>query len=124
MSRLPITLAFVLWPALSSAGADLTYGVALDGGRAASELRLTRCEAACSAQVLYTNRFLRGSAFTRQFLLDLDGIHVGITIIDGEGEAAERFSVTPPPGFFVEPAELFVEENSTGVITLYPSPMS
>jgi hypothetical protein len=124
MRQLPILLPLAFWPALAMAGSDLNYGVALDGGRAASELHLTRCEGTCSAQVSYTNRFLRGPAFARRFVLDLEGLHVAVTIIDGEGEAAERFSVTPPPGYYAEPAEMLVEENATGVIAILPVPMS
>lgn len=123
MIRLSILL-LALWPACAVAGADLTYGVALEPGGKPSEIRLSRCEAGCFARVAYVNRFLRGGAWTRQFTLNLDGFAVTVTVLDGEGLAPERIQVTPPPGFVVEPAEIAVEEGATGVIAIHPLPLS
>lgn len=119
---LPILVA--LWPALAVAGPDLTYGVAYEPGGEASQLHLSRCEAACFAQVSFDNRFLWGGAWTRRFSLDLNGFEVTVTIVDGEGLAPEMFSVEPPPGYVAEPASLPVEENESGIIALYPMQMS
>ena len=72
----------------------------------------------------FENRFLWGGAWSRKFYLDLDGLHVAVTIVDGAGLAPEVFSLQPPPGYFAEPATLSVDENASGVIALYPMPMS
>jgi len=112
------------WPALAVAGPDLSYGVAYELGGEASQLHLSRCKAACLAQVTFDNRFLWGGAWTREFNLDLNGLEVTVTIVDGEGLAPEMFSVQSPPGYFAEPASMLVEENASGVIALYPMQMS
>jgi len=119
---LPVLIA--LWPTLAVAGPDLSYGVAYEPGGESSKLHLSRCEAGCFAQVSFENRFLWGGAWTRKFDLDLDGLEVIVIIVDGEGLAPEVLSVQPPPGYVAEPATISVEENASGVIALYPIPMS
>ena len=121
-TRLAVLVA--LWPALAVAGPELSYGVSYEPGGEVSQLHLTRCEVACFGQVSFENRFLWGGAWTRSFDVDLDGLQVSVTIVDGEGLAPEVFSVQPPPGYVAEPATLSVEENGSGVIALYPMPMS
>lgn len=119
-----LAVLVALWPALVAAGPELSYGVAYEPGGKVSQLHLSRCETACFAQVSFENRFLWGGAWTREFHLDLDGLRVGVTIVDGEGLAPEVFSVQPPLGYIAEPAALSVEEDGSGVIALYPMPMS
>lgn len=111
-------------PSLASAGPDLAYGVAFEPGGKPSELRLEPCRAACFAEVRFTNTYLYGPALVRRFALDLDGFAVTVTVVDGEGMAPEVLSVEPPPGYLAEPAELPVEEGTSGVIALTPIPMS
>jgi hypothetical protein len=123
MQRLLALLA-LLCPTLAVAGPELTYGVAFEPGGEPSKLHLSRCEAACFAQVTFENRFLWGGAWTRKFDLNLNGFDVMVTIVDGEGLAPEVFSVRPPPGYIAEPATVSVEEGASGSIVLYPMPLS
>ncbi|TNC74875.1 hypothetical protein [Rubellimicrobium roseum] len=123
MRRLPLVL-LALWPACALAGPDLTYGIALDSEQGAAELHLSRCEAGCFAQVAYVNRYLQGGAWTREFTLDLNGFAVMVTIVDGDGQKPEMVRVTPPPGYTADPAELPVEEGTTGVVAIHALGMS
>ena len=119
-----MTPLLILLPGLASAGPDVSYGVAFEVGGQPSALHLGYCQTACFAEVRFKNTYLYGGAFTRRFPLDLDGLAVTVTIVDGQGMLPEVFSVTPPPGFIAEPAEVPVEEDGSGVIALYPMPMS
>ena len=123
MLRTLLTLLALL-PALAAAEPARTYGVAFQAGGKASRLEMSMCEATCFAQVRFENTFLRGGAYLRQFPLDLDGLAVTVTIVDGEGMAPELFTVEPPPGYRVEPAEIPVEEGASGTIALIPLPVS
>ena len=121
---LVIALAFLLAPAIASAEPDLRWGIPLDPTQGPSELRLDRCEEGCFARVSFLNRHLHGPALARSFTLDLQGIKVLVNVEDGALRSPERFTVVPPPGFTAEPTSLSVDENATGVIALYPVPMS
>ena len=119
-----IAMALCLVPAIAGAGPDLRWGIPLDPAQGPSEIRLDRCEDGCFARVSFVNRHLHGPALARSFTLDLQGLKVLVTVEDGALRSPERFSVIPPPGFTVEPASLAVYEDATGVIALFPVPMS
>ncbi len=120
----PLMLLLALWPGLAAAGPDQSWGRALDGTPAGSEIHLRTCDGGCAAEVVFVNRHLWGPALTRRFVLDRDGLSVAVTIVDGELTAPDQLVVEPPPGYRATPPSIEVGEEKTGVIRLDPIPMS
>lgn len=119
-----LMLAIALWPGLAGADPSRGWGVPLVRGAGQSELHLRRCDGGCFAQVAFVNRQMFGPALTRVFALDLEGFAVTVTVVEGVLRAPDALEVTPPPGFYAEPATISVDEDATGVIALFPMAMS
>jgi hypothetical protein len=123
MLRLAVLLTLLAGPVLAES--DVRWGIPLERSGGPNELSLTRCDGgACFAQVTFHNSQLRGMALTRSFALDLDGLSVGVTVIDGELRAPEQVVVTAPPGFYAEPSTLMVGEDTAGTVQIMAMPMS
>lgn len=113
-----------LLPGLAAAEPTRTYGVSFEPGGAPSKLEMAYCEAGCFAQVTFDNTYLYGDAMARKFPLDLDGLAVTASILDGEGMNPEVFSLEVPPGYVAQPAEIPVDEGRSATIAIIPMPMS
>ena len=57
--------------------------------------------------------------------LDIDGVMVGVTVDQGLNRMPDDFVVRPPPGFYALPPNgLRVEDNTKGVIEIFPGSVS
>jgi hypothetical protein len=119
-----LTCLLVLFPGLAAADPIHSWGASYRPGGGPSQVSMSYCELDCFAQVRFENTFLRGDAWTRTFHLDLDGLAVAVTVVDGEGTAPDILTIETPAGYLAQPASLAVEEGLSGTIMLIPVPMS
>ena len=90
-----------------------------------SSVRIERCtDAPCWARVIYDNR-LGSGLLDHRTTLDIDGVTVGVTVDQGLHRVPDAFVVRPPPGFYALPPDgLRVQDNTKGVIEIFPGSTS
>lgn len=66
------------------------------------------------------NRLTGGHDMVLRFGLQLGAMVVAVTVDHGPGDEPDRYTVTPPDGWFAVPPYLDVQEGKTGLILLYP----
>ncbi|MBP1805867.1 hypothetical protein [Rubellimicrobium aerolatum] len=76
------------------------------------------------ADVVFTNRLTHGNSIQMDFVLEIDGMRVGVAVVNGVGEAPDVVTVRPPAGFVAEPATIEVDEGEVGRIRILPALLS
>ncbi len=119
--------AAALWLMTAPLAADEVPAYARDyrswGVAEASVVRLVPREAH-PAEVVFFNRVTTGNPLALDFRLEIDGLSVDVSVMNGEGDLPDVITVRPPPGFLADPPTLSVHEDQTGRIAILYVPMS
>lgn len=122
MRWLPLLLTIAAAPA--DAERSYAWGDLHDMG-GLSSVQIELCDdGPCWARVTYDNRLGSGQ-LGHAASLRIGGVAVHFRIDQGPDQAPDAFAVTPPRGFYaVPPNGLLVEDDTIGVIEIFPEATS
>jgi C4-dicarboxylate-specific signal transduction histidine kinase len=70
------------------------------------------------AEVTFQNRDIHPLQVER-FTVELDGLAVGLVLELNTSGADDLLTVTPPPGYYADPPQVVVPENSAVTVLIY-----
>jgi hypothetical protein len=72
----------------------------------------------CTAQIIIDNQLSKSSPQDMRIDLDLNGVSVVVLALQESNEIPDKFAVLPPKGYYAEPEEILLEENTQGIIQI------